>query len=109
MFRLAQCTYCQKTEPFPYMCTYCKQKFCADHRLAENHDCFKARHAKYIRKTWIRKQGQNITSGKYIIVCDVCGFRTREGRLIEIAGGEREKHILAKGCDSQKVFLEEVG
>jgi len=55
----------------------------------------------------VRKQGQNITSGKYIVVCDVCGFRTPEGRLIEIAGGEREKHILAKGCDSQKVFLEQ--
>jgi len=55
----------------------------------------------------VRKQGQNITSGKYIVVCDVCGFRTPEGRLIEIAGGEREKHILAKGCDSLKVLLEQ--
>src|SRR5438094_3851585 len=92
--RLAQCSFCQKKEPFPYTCAYCKQKFCADHRLAENHDCFKARYAKYIRKTWVRKQGQNITSGKYIVVCDVCGFRTQEGRLIEIAGGEREKRLV---------------
>src|SRR2546428_12643499 len=33
-------------------------------------------------------------SGKYIVVCDVCGFRTPEGRLIEIAGGEREKTLV---------------
>jgi len=28
------------------------------------------------------------------LVGDVCGFRTLEGRLIEIAGGEREKTLV---------------
>jgi hypothetical protein len=84
-------------------------KFCSDHRLAEKHDCFKAKHAKFIRKDWLRKQGVNITSGKYVVACDVCGFKSTDGRLIEIAGQQREDHILQKGCDPAKVFLEEIG
>jgi hypothetical protein len=77
-----------------------------EHRLAENHDCFKAKHAKYIRKDWIRKHGLNITRGKFTVSCDQCGFRSTEGRLIEIAGGIREQHIAEKGCDPTKVFLD---
>lgn len=104
---MAACTVCGKNEPFPFACPYCKQKFCASHRLAENHDCFKAKHAKYIRKDWLRKQGQNITSGRYVVVCDACGYRTAEGRLIEVAGQQREVHM-EKGCPPSQVFLEEV-
>ena len=99
---------CGKKETVPFTCTYCKLKFCSEHRLAENHDCFKAKHAKYIRKNWLQKRGQNITSGKYIVVCAACGFKTGEARFIEIAGQQREEHILEKHCDVSKIFLEEV-
>ena len=104
---LVECASCGKAEPYVYTCTYCRLKFCADHRLAENHDCFKAKHAKYIRRSWLQKRGQNITSGKYVVACDNCGFKTTEPRFIEIAGQLREDHILQKGCPGSKIFLED--
>lgn len=105
---MAQCAQCGRSEPFPFTCAYCRMKFCSDHRLAEAHNCFKAKHAKFIRKEWLRKQGTNITSGKFVVVCDVCGFKGESGRLIEIAGQQREDHIKEKGCDVARVFLEEL-
>jgi len=36
-----ECTYCGERKDFPFECNYCKDKFCADHRLPEDHRCVK--------------------------------------------------------------------
>lgn len=33
------CEKCGNNDPFPFTCSYCRQSFCAEHRLPENHDC----------------------------------------------------------------------
>lgn len=70
------------------------------------HNCIKTRYTKFIRKEWVRKYGQNITTGQYKVVCDQCGYSS-EPSLIESAGVKREVHISDKGCDQTKVFLEQ--
>lgn len=90
-----------------FNCKYCQQKFCIKHRQAENHNCIKTRHTKYIRKTWLRKRGQNITSGQYIVVCDTCGYVSNLSSLIEYAGEELEYHVKTQGCTEKAIFLEE--
>ena len=100
------CFVCTKTEPsLPFKCKYCGQNFCSKHRVAEMHDCIKTRYVKYIRKTWLRKYGQNITTGFYHVSCDACGYKT-EPVSIEQAGADRQAHVDA-GCLSEKVFLED--
>lgn len=99
------CAFCSKVETFPFTCSYCKSVFCANHRIAESHDCIKTRYVKFIRKTWVRKYGQNITTGLYKVVCDQCGYNSQE-KLIEGAGLERELHIADKHCNPESVFLE---
>lgn len=90
-----------------FNCKYCKQKFCVEHKQAENHNCIKTRYTKYIRKTWLRKRGQNITSGQYIVICDTCGYVSNIGSLIEYAGEELEYHVKTQGCTEKAIFLEE--
>lgn len=34
-----ECSECGEKEFMPYECKFCGQKFCAEHRLPENHDC----------------------------------------------------------------------
>ena len=101
-----QCISCGKTEPsLPFKCTYCKQNFCSKHRLAEMHDCIETRYVKYIRKNWLRKYGQNITTGAYYVVCDQCGFES-DYAMIEIAGDMLQQHVKDKGCNIENVFLQ---
>jgi hypothetical protein len=102
-----ECAYCGKKETFPFTCSYCKSVFCSSHRIAESHDCIKTRYVRFIRKTWVRKYGQNITTGLYKVVCDQCGYNS-EAKLIEGAGLDRELHIADKGCQSEQVFLDEL-
>lgn len=90
-----------------FNCKYCKQKFCVEHKQAENHNCIKTRYTKYIRKTWLRKRGQNITSGQYIVVCDTCGYVSNTSSFIEYAGEELEYHVKTQGCTEKAIFLEE--
>lgn len=33
------CEKCGNNDPFPFTCSYCKQSFCVEHRLPENHEC----------------------------------------------------------------------
>ena len=35
------CYYCGAETDLPFECNYCKDKFCAEHRLPENHRCVK--------------------------------------------------------------------
>lgn len=102
------------------LCKFCDQKVCFKHLQPENHDCPVVKYTKYIRKKWLRKKGQNITLGKYIVVCDECGYRSNreigpigtsveneQGAFIEVAGAELEKHSQLKGCSKDKIFLEQ--
>ncbi len=110
-----ECSFCKKTIiGFPFICTYCKNKFCTDHRLAEKHECIKTRYVKYVRKYWLRRGGigdskprvaLNITTGLFIVVCDRCGY-TSEPLLIEEAGAKRDEHVMICG-DNNSVWLEE--
>ncbi len=49
----------------------------------------------------------NVTTGKFRVVCEMCGFHTSKGVSIEYAGEELIQHTQIVGC-SDSVFLEEV-
>ena len=36
---MVKCAYCGKEVSMPFVCPYCGQPFCAEHRLPENHEC----------------------------------------------------------------------
>ena len=103
------CTFCQKNIIFPddFRCKFCQQKFCSEHIQLEKHECIKSTPVKYIRKSWLRKYYQNISSGRYIVVCDECGYFSEIASLIEFANEERNYHINKQNCLEKKVFLEE--
>jgi hypothetical protein len=88
-------------------CKFCQNPYCFKHIQLEKHECSKTTPVKFLRKSWLRKYGVNISSGRYIVVCDVCGYVSEIGSLIDIAGEERTYHINTSGCDEKKVFLEE--
>ena len=89
-------------------CKFCNNFCCIKHLLCHKHDCVKDIHVKFIRKTWLRKYGEDISTGHYTVVCDVCGYVSPKSSLIEIAGEERLSHISQSGCDLKKVFLESI-
>ena len=37
----AKCAYCGKLTDLPFECNYCKDPFCSEHRLPEDHRCGK--------------------------------------------------------------------
>lgn len=37
----ANCAYCGEFQDMPFECNYCKDPFCAEHRLPEEHRCVK--------------------------------------------------------------------
>lgn len=37
----AKCAYCGEMQGMPFECNYCKDPFCAEHRLPEEHRCVK--------------------------------------------------------------------
>ena len=88
-------------------CKFCNNSYCFEHIQLEKHECVKTTPIKFLRKSWLRKYGVNISSGRYIVVCDVCGYVSQLGMLIDLAGEERTFHINTVGCDEKKVFLEE--
>lgn len=102
-------------------CKLCQKPCCFEHLIYDNHDCEKTRYVKFIRKKWLRKKGQNISFGRYIVVCDECRYRSNNetspigtnienliGLAIEVAGSELENHVMTKGCPKEKVFLEQI-
>ncbi|MBM2818803.1 MAG: hypothetical protein HW410_485 [Nitrosarchaeum sp.] len=66
----------------------------------------KDRHVKFVRKSWLRKYGLNVSTEHYAVICDACGYVSPTASLIENAGDERLSHISEKGCDSNQVWLE---
>jgi hypothetical protein len=88
-------------------CKLCGNSCCFKHIQPENHDCPKTTPVKYLRKTWLRRYGLNVTTGRYIVVCDQCQYVSQISSLSEFANQERTSHIQATGCVESKVFLEE--
>jgi len=103
----SECFQCKKSLSFPndFTCKFCNMKLCSEHIQLEKHDCKKATPVKHVRKTWLRKYGLNISSGKFKVVCDACGYNS-DFSLIEYAEKNREDHIKESGCQGEKVFLE---
>lgn len=99
------CLFCGEGLKAPSMCTYCGFKFCDEHKSPNDHQCIKTRYSEYIRKSLGAQP--NVSKGKFIIVCEVCGFNTKKGLPIEYAGEELIQHTQLVGC-SDKVFLDEV-
>ncbi len=89
-------------------CKMCEKPCCMEHLEYEKHNCIKTRHVPFIRKTWLRKYGLNISSGRFLVVCEDCHYVSEYGTLIEDAGDERIRHIETSGCNLKKVWLEEV-
>jgi len=55
------CAYCGDLQDMPFECNYCKDPFCAEHRLPEDHRCVKLtliRAKKFGQQRIIRK-GEN--------------------------------------------------
>jgi len=91
-------------------CKLCNQRVCIDHlQLHINKFCPKTMYVKYIRKLWLMKRGQNVSSGMYSIVCETCGYVSEFPQLIEYAGQELESHLNNNPeCKAnKKTFLEE--
>lgn len=90
-------------------CKFCGNRYCLEHIQLEKHQCVKTTPVKHLRKTWIRKYGLDISTGLYVVACDQCGFRSENGRMIDLADEDRKDHISKNGCDDKKVFLEQWG
>ncbi len=99
------CMFCGDLLTKPSLCTFCGFKFCEEHKSTENHQCIKTRYSEYIKKN--STMPPNVTTGKFRVVCEMCGFNTSKGVSIEYAGEELIQHTQIVGC-SDSVFLEEV-
>ncbi len=55
------CAYCGDLQDMPFECNYCKDPFCAEHRLPEEHRCVKLTQirAKKFGQKVIRDGGRN--------------------------------------------------
>jgi len=57
--KIVNCTYCGDETDLPFECNYCKDQFCAEHRLPEEHRCVKLtsiRAKRFGEKKVIRRQ-----------------------------------------------------
>jgi len=39
--KIVDCAYCGNETDLPFECNYCKDQFCSEHRLPEEHRCVK--------------------------------------------------------------------
>jgi hypothetical protein len=90
-------------------CKLCQQLVCLEHLQYNSHRCPKVIYVPYIRKTWLRKYGQNVTTGRYSVICETCGYVSEIPHLIENAGKELESHLdnFPECKEKRKTFLEE--
>lgn len=57
-----RCAYCGDMADMPFECSYCRDPFCAEHRLPEEHRCVKLtqiRAGKFGQKKVVRDGGRN--------------------------------------------------
>lgn len=90
---MTKCTYCGSEVDFPFICHYCRQPFCVNHRLPEAHGCMNIISARppretiRIPKTYSHTPPFNIRSaarsevGQIIITWLVLGFCFSIGSL----------------------------
>ncbi len=60
--KLEECAYCGEPTDMPFECNYCKDPFCSEHRLPEEHRCVKLtsiRASKFFQKKVILDRGTN--------------------------------------------------
>ena len=60
--KLEKCYYCGDMTDMPFQCNYCKDHFCPEHRLPEEHRCVKLtliRAKKFGERKVIRDGGRN--------------------------------------------------
>ena len=60
--KVEKCAYCGDMVDLPFECNYCKDPFCAEHRLPEDHRCVKLtqiRAKKFGQRSVIRDGGPN--------------------------------------------------
>ena len=98
------CLFCNDELTSQSICKFCGFKFCDEHMPTENHQCIKTRYVEYVKKTG--KQ-PNVSSGKFHVVCNTCGFVSKKPTSIEYAGEELIQHMQMIGC-TQNILLEEV-
>jgi hypothetical protein len=36
---MGECSHCSEQVPLPFVCKFCGERYCGDHRLPENHGC----------------------------------------------------------------------
>jgi tetratricopeptide (TPR) repeat protein len=100
------CQQCQTGLVWPDInaCYYCQKNYCMEHRLPENHECPKVIAAKHIKNDYLRKKGVNITTGRFAVICNQCGY-TSEYAMIEKVSEIRKNHINQNHCKSDMVKL----
>lgn len=97
------CLFCNEVLQQPTLCRFCGFKFCGDHISTDDHQCIKTRYTEYIKRG---DTAPNITTGKFKVVCGMCGYVSKKATPIEYAGEELTQHTQIVGC-TQKIFLEE--
>jgi len=98
------CLFCNDELTSQSICKFCGFKFCHEHMPTENHQCIKTRYVEYVKKT---DKQPNVSSGKFRVVCNTCGYVSKKPTSIEYAGEELIQHMQMVGCP-QNILLEEV-
>ncbi len=98
------CLFCNETLNSPSMCKFCGFKFCNEHLSTEGHQCIKTRYLEYIKRT---QTLPNLSSGKFRVSCEVCGYVSKKPTAIEYAGEDLIQHTQLIGCTGN-IFLEEI-
>ena len=98
------CLFCNDELTSQSICKFCGFKFCLEHMSPECHQCIKTRYVEYVKKT---DKQPNFSNGKFRVVCNTCGYMSKEPSSIEYAGEELTQHMQMVGCP-QNILLEEV-
>lgn len=91
---MAKCSYCGASESMPFTCKFCGGKFCAEHRLPENHEC--AGLAVY-------KESRGKEPEKWIYEPFKAEYKHLAGRAPKRGVGERLRDFLT-GMDARRLL-----
>jgi len=70
-----KCIICGKTELIPFKCNYCKNIYCGDHRLPENHNCSElSKNSSPLNLNWPKKEQCAICEKLELLLfeCEYC-------------------------------------
>jgi len=92
---VAKCSYCGASESMPFTCKFCGSKFCAEHRLPENHAC---------PGLVVYKESRGKEPEKWIYEPFKAEYKHLAGRAPEKGGiGERLRDLLT-GMDARRLL-----